>query len=101
MNIKVTPDELKNQANLVSEDIKNINKHWRVIVDKIERSKSYWEGDASISHIRIYKDISEDMGKVIKKLENNPQKLLRMAGIYEETEQEIVAESEKLPTDLF
>lgn len=101
MIIKVTPEELKNQSNQVSEDIKAIEKHWRSISNLVNGTKTYWEGDASNTHIRIYKDVEDDVNKIIARMKENPVKLLTMAGIYDEAEQNAVSMSAELPTDIF
>ena len=101
MIIKVTPAELKKQADQVKDDINEIERLWEAISDKVEGSKNYWEGDASREHMRIYEDIQDDVEKSIKKLKENPKKLMTMAGIYEEAETNAEAGAEQLPTDLF
>lgn len=101
MYIKVTPAELKNQSDQVLSDIKSIEKHWRNIETIIKGTKHYWEGEASNTHLRIYKDIEDDVNKVIDRLKENPVKLQTMAGVYEETESSAVSASSELPTDVF
>ena len=101
MIIKVTPAELKNQSNQVSADIKSIEKHWKSIGDIVRGTKNYWEGDASSTHIRIYKDVEDDVNKILARMRENPVKLLTMAGIYEETETNAEAQAAELPTDIF
>lgn len=101
MIIKVTPAELKNQANQVSSDIKSIEKHWNSISDLVNGTRTYWEGDASDTHIRIYKDVEEDVNKIIARMKENPVKLLAMAGIYDDAEQSAESTASELPTDVF
>ena len=101
MTIRVTPQVLKDQSNLVIGDIKDIKKHWRDIVDLVNGSKNYWEGDASDIHIRILKDVEDDINKLIDRLGQNPVKLQMMAGVYETTEAEAEGASADLPEDLF
>ena len=68
MVIKVTPAELKNQSNQVLTDIKAIEKHWKNIESLVKGTKNYWEGDASNTHIRIYRDVKDDVDKILKRL---------------------------------
>ncbi|MBR0308479.1 MAG: WXG100 family type VII secretion target [Mogibacterium sp.] len=101
MVIKVTPAELKNQSNQVLTDIKAIEKHWKNIESLVKGTKNYWEGDASNTHIRIYRDVKDDVDKILKRLKENPVKLQQMAGVYEETEGMAENTANELPTDLF
>lgn len=101
MIIKVTPAELRNQSNQVLADIKAIEKHWKSIGDIVTGTKNYWEGDASNTHIRIYRDVEDDVNKIIDRLKENPVKLQTMAGIYDEAESAAEAKAAELPTDVF
>ena len=101
MVIKVTPAELKNQSNQVLTDIKAIEKHWKNIESLVKGTKNYWEGDASNTHIRIYRDVKDDVDKILKRLNENPVKLQQMAGVYEVNEGYAVNTANELPTDLF
>lgn len=101
MIIRVTPAELKNQSNLVMADLKSIEKHWKSIETLVNGTKNYWEGDASNTHIRNYKDIKDDVDKVIKRLKENPVKLQTMAGVYDEAEESAKATANELPTNVF
>ena len=101
MNIRVTPQELKNQSNQVLSDIKSIEKHWKCIAAIVNGSKNYWEGDASKTHIRIYKDVDNDVTEIINRLKENPVKLQMMAGVYDEAEHTAENRAAELPSDIF
>lgn len=101
MKIRVTPQELKNQSDQVASDIRSIENHWKSIESIIKGSRNYWEGDASNTHIRIYKDVADDVRDILKRLRENPIKLQMMAGVYDETEQNAETQAEGLPSDLF
>lgn len=101
MNIKVTPQELLNQSNLVLEDIREIEKHWKGITDLVNGTKNYWEGEASSTHIGIYQDVEEEVNAIIKRLGDNPVKLQIMAGVYEGAERTAEAAAATLPSDVF
>ena len=101
MIIRVTPQELKNQSNQVLADIKSIEGHWKSIASLVKGSKNYWEGDASNTHIRIYKDVEDDVNEIIKRLKENPVKLQIMAGVYDEAERTAETQAAQLPSDVF
>lgn len=101
MRIRVTPQELKNQSNQVASDIKSIENHWKSIESIIKGTKNYWEGDASNTHIRLYKDVADDVREILKRLKGNPIKLQMMAGVYDEAEHAAETQAAGLPSDLF
>lgn len=101
MIIKVTTSELENQSKQVEADIKSIEKHWKQIEDIINGTRYYWEGEASDTHFRIYKDVEGDVSRILARMRENPEKLLTMAGIYKETEMNAESQAAKLPTDIF
>ena len=49
----------------------------------------------------IYRDVKDDVDKILKRLKENPVKLQQMAGVYEVNEGYAVNTANELPTDLF
>ena len=101
INLRVNTDVMKDQSNLVRNDVKNTERHWNSIGKLIKESRNYWEGEASDAHYKLYKDMKVDVDKVIKRLNENPVKLQMEAGVYDEAEKEATAESQPLQTDIF
>jgi WXG100 family type VII secretion target len=101
INIRVDTNVLKDQSNLVLNDVKNIERHWQSICKLVESTRNYWEGEASDAHVKVFREIQPDVEKVIKRLNDNPVKLQMEAGVYEATEQEVTAVGNNLPNDIF
>lgn len=101
INIKVSTDALRDQSNLVREDVRNIDRNWKNIGKLITSSRSYWEGEASDAHVKVYREIEADVEKVIKRLGDNAVKLQQDAGIYEEVENAVKGETGQLKSDIF
>ena len=99
--VRVDTNVMKDQSNLVRNDIKNIERHWKSIGKLINGTRSYWEGEASDAHIKIYRDVEPDVNKVIQRLSENPVKLQMEAGVYEAAEQAATADGNALPNDIF
>lgn len=98
--LKVTPDVLKTQAQTIQNEIGVIEKQWSNIETLINRSKGYWEGDASQQHINYYGEIKEPVMQVIKRLKEHPTDLLKMAGIYDAVEKEAAGLTNSLPDEV-
>lgn len=101
INLRVDTNVMKDQSNLVRNDVKAIERHWKSIGKLINGTRNYWEGEASDAHIKIYRDIEADVDKIIQRLNENPVKLQMMAGVYDPAEQSIAAEANNLPNDIF
>lgn len=98
--LKVTPDVLKSQAQAIKSEISSIEKQWANIETLIKRSKGYWEGEASQQHIKYYNEVKEPVKKVIKRLKEHPDDLLKMAGIYDTAEKQAASLANTLPDDV-
>lgn len=101
INLRVDTNVMKDQSNLVRNDVKNIERHWKSIGKLINGTKNYWAGEASDAHFKLYKEIEADVDKIIQRLNENPVKLQMEAGVYEAAEQAATAEGNALPNDIF
>ena len=100
ITLKVKPEVMKSKANEISSSIKSIDKELKEITRVVLGTKKYWEGDASNQHQKNYVTIKDDIPKIIKRLEEHPTDLLKMAGLYEEAEKQNQLLSNKLPVDV-
>ena len=101
INLRVNTDVMKDQSNLVRNDVDNIKRHWTSIEKIIKGSRNYWEGEASDAHIKVYRDIEADVNKVISRLADNAVKLQQDAGVYEAAEATIQGETSQLKSNIF
>ena len=101
VNVKVNTDIMKDQANLVRNDVRNIDKHWKSICKLVQSTRSYWEGEASDTHFKVFHDVEPDVTKVITRLDSNHEKLMIEAGVYEAAEKNAEGEANSLVSDIF
>lgn len=99
--LKVSPDTLIRQADAIQKNVQLIRQHFDNINRRVNKSKNYWEGEASNLHVRTYSGINEQCGEIVKRLSEHPNDLLKMAGIYSENETKIVEESNSLQSNIF
>lgn len=98
--MKVSTDVMKAQATKVDGYIRAIEKDFNEIRKIVKASKSYWVGDASDKHREIFNEREENITRVIRRLEEHPQDLRKMAGIYEAAEQENETLASLLPDNV-
>lgn len=100
VTLKVAPSVLKTQSGVVSSEINTLEQAWREMESVIKKTKGYWEGQASNQHLEYYNDVKDDMETIIRRLKEHPVDLLKMAGIYEESENMAQQIASSLPEDV-
>lgn len=100
IKLRVTPEVLKSMASDIEKELSDIQNQFQAIDTEVSRTRSYWEGDASDSHKKQYDSLKTEIDECLKDLKNHPVNLLKMAGLYEETEDQAEQESQKLSADV-
>lgn len=98
--IKVTPEELKKKADVVKNKVKTMKGLFSDIAQYVEKSKSYWIGEAGNTHRSVYKACEPDVTEIFARLSEHVVDLETMAGVYQSTENEIKEISMDLPSDV-
>ena len=87
INLKVTPAEVIS----VSGEIESLISSLRQNLDEADRAvrscPHFWEGEASRRHQSDYAAFKERADEAMGRIKEQPNKLLRMAGIYTDAEQ--------------
>ena len=99
--LKVTPERLVQTASEITGRINAVERAFRTIGNTVNSSSSYWEGDASTLHQKKFKELEPEIQRLVLRLKERPDDLLKMAGLYKETEQKNVADAGSLPGTLF
>lgn len=98
--LKVTPDVLTRMADDIEKQIQDVENQFNSIETDIDRTRSYWEGDASDTHKAQYDSLKEEINESVKRLKSNPKNLMQMAGLYSQTESELEAVAQSLQADV-
>lgn len=86
VTVKVSTDVLKRQANEVSRRISSLTTRFVQLESVVRNTRGYWIGEAGEMHRSVYEEQKEDVELMLRRLKEHPTDLLRIAGIYEETE---------------
>ena len=100
VNIKVSTGVLREKADSITGMVDDIAEKWEEIRNIAINSRSYWEGKRNDFHQKQINEISDDAETIINKLKEHPQDLLKMAGVYENTEKDISGSASSLPADV-
>lgn len=98
--LKVTPEVLTQMANDIEKQIDDIKNQFDIISAEVDRTKAFWEGDASDTHKKQYDSLKDEISESVTRLKANPANLLKMAGLYTETEKSATATALTLSEDV-
>ena len=98
--LKVSPEEMKKKAGKIQSQLNTIKKDWNRIDEIMQKTRSYWEGDASVKHKNHKSMLEDDLSYVLKRLQEHPEDLLKMAGIYEQSTENAKKIANSLPKDV-
>lgn len=99
--LKVTPEEMQSLAGEMRTEIGEIKKYLQLIGNEVNDMQAYWRGDASAKHVSNYQEIAPQGDTLIANLNTAPDDMLKIAGLYTETEEAIQQITATLPTDIF
>lgn len=100
IRLKVNTEQIKKQATLVSDEIRETERMWRMIQRKFESSQKYWVGEASKKHQQYIKKATVEVDHLLKRMKEHPVELLKVAGVYDKAEKSARSMSGKLPNDV-
>lgn len=100
INLKVTPEQLQQKARDVSEAVTKMKNDFVKMNTAINSTHSYWVGQAGDLHRKLYNDKSNEVNEILQLLGRYPTDLLRMAGIYKQTEKQNKAVAGSLNSDV-
>lgn len=98
--ILVTPDILKQTAGEVSGYISTVERLFSSIQTTIGRTKYYWVGEAGDLHRKAFEEQADDVAEILVRLKEHPTDLLKIANIYEDTENTQAEASRQMSSNL-
>lgn len=99
--IKVSPEVMIQQADAIKGSINVIRQQFSAIEERVRHSSGYWEGEASSLHTTQFASIKETCEDVSQRLSEHPDDLLKMAGLYAESENKSAEEANSLMSNIF
>lgn len=98
--LKVSPEQMLQQADLVKKEAGKVILQFKNVENTVKNSTSYWEGQASDLHCQVFNKISVRFETLSKSLMKRPDDLTKMAGLYNESEQQATQDSAGLPSNI-
>ncbi len=99
--LRVSPDVMMRQADAIQNRITAIKQQFGIIDSTVKKTRGYWEGEASRLHEKKFLKLKSDCDEITKRLGEHPNDLLKMAGLYKETESQSVGDANSLQSDIF
>lgn len=88
------------QANEVRTLASNMKDKFHAMEELMNKTKSYWIGEAGDIHRKRYEEQKEDIEMMLRRIYEHPDDLLQMAGIYNDAERINIEASNKLPDSI-
>lgn len=99
-HVKVTTEELRSKASEAEASINNMKSSFEELVNMMDGTSGYWEGEAGTLYRNTYKKQNEVIQEILKNIQEYPTKLLQIAGVYETSESTNVTSASELETNL-
>lgn len=96
----VTPEILKQRAQTLSDSIDKMCTNYRNLEQIMHDTQAYWIGDAGDRYRQDYDDKQSTIEDLEAQMKEYPDRILKMAGLYEESESSNVQVSSKLGDNL-
>lgn len=93
----VSKEEMRAAAAELSGYVANMDDCFQRIMQTMERTNSYWTGDAGDAHRQLYHEQIETTQEIIVRYQEHVADLNQMAGVYHETVVSIGALIDELP----
>lgn len=97
--LRVTPEVLQQKSGEFTGIIKEIKTHLDRVESISAKTKGYWQGDAGTRDRESYASYKDDIQFIIRRLEEHPSDLLKLAGLYKETERAVATVNAQLKTN--
>lgn len=99
MSLRVTPEALEAKADEFSGVVKEIRSHFEQVLSISSKTRGYWQGEAGTRDRESFASYQDDISFILRRLEEHPEDLLSMAGIYRTAEQAAVSKNATLKTN--
>jgi len=96
--IKVKTEQLISVSGEVEQKIRRLQQAFANMEQTVSASRNYWEGDGASAYQAAYRRKTDIIRTALKRFQENVTDLREIAGVYEQSEQEIVANNAELST---
>jgi WXG100 family type VII secretion target len=100
VRIKVSTEALTNTAGTLQGSVRRMNVQYDALYRKIQGLSAYWKGAASQKTMEQCSKDYKMVAQMLKRLQEYPDDLFKMAGIYASAEKGNVSSGESLPSNL-
>ena len=98
--ISVKPEELVVKASELQRKVSSIREKFSTMTSLVEKTESYWLGEAGSFYREMYQDAIKEQESVLKRLEEQPKDLLEIAQRYSDKELHLEQLANELPGDV-
>ncbi len=98
--LRVTPEQLRTQKNLIESDLNNMRNDIAQLTNEVMGTSGYWIGEAGNKQRNSLSDSSQKINSMLDRLQTYPDRIFQMAGLYEQAESDNTMTAAQLDTDI-
>ena len=100
VTVKISTEQLAQASGDIAGKVNALKAAFEAMTEAMNRTDSYWLGEAGEAHRSAYRKMQPHQQEALKRLEEQSQDLAKIAGVWEETEQQIKELNVNLPDDV-
>lgn len=100
VEILVQPDVLRQTADEVTSCIGQVETLFVSVQTTVGHTRHYWIGEAGDLHRKAFEEQMDDIDQILVRLREHPVDLLKIAGIYDETDTRQAEASSQMSSNL-
>ena len=98
--LKVTPEQLRSTSSDFQSKGQQVSNLTTEMMDLVTNLSSAWEGDASTAYVNKFRELSDDIQRMIAMITEHTEDLNNMAAAYEDAERRNVEAAGTLSGDV-
>lgn len=100
LTVRISTEALKQASADLSKKSGDLKNAFGEMTEAMNRTNGYWLGEAGEAHREVYHQLIPRQEEALKRLQEQVDNLSKIAGIWEETEQEVKELDLSLPDDV-
>ena len=100
VTVKISTEQLAQASGDIAGKVNALKAAFGAMTEAMNRTDSYWLGEAGEAHRNAYRKMQPHQQEAVKRPEEQSQHLAKIAGVWEETEQQIKELNVNLPDDV-
>lgn len=100
ITVKISTERLAQASGDIAGKVSSLKAAFEAMTEAMNHTDGYWLGEAGEAHRSAYRKMQPHQQEVLRRLEEQSQDLAKIAGVWEEAEQQVREMNANLPDDV-